>query len=170
MKFGLHLVRKGWIASDQLVSALERQNALTVPIGQLAVEEGLLTIQDVFEILHRQADTPLVEFGQVAIELDMLSAGELAILVARQSELKPSLAEILVEQGVLSRLQAAERLREFRNEECVTRSPPRSCPLTERHDGSPSKHGGRESAQLTAGDPWSPQSPEPSTPPNPVAV
>ncbi len=43
MHFGLHLKKIGLISAEQLVAALEIQLNTLVPIGQLALEEGILS-------------------------------------------------------------------------------------------------------------------------------
>ncbi len=43
MKFGLYLKKKGVITADQLVAALDYQHNRMPPVGQLAMEEGVLS-------------------------------------------------------------------------------------------------------------------------------
>ena len=71
--FGLYLKKKGIISAEQLVEALEAQLNALVPIGQLALEEGILSARDIFEVLRAQSESPHVLFGELAIELRLMT-------------------------------------------------------------------------------------------------
>jgi hypothetical protein len=114
MHFGLYLKKKGIISAEQLVSAIEAQLATIPRIGQLALEEGILLPRDIFDVLRAQSESPDVRFGELAIEMRLMSRAELTRLLMIQSDRKRPLAEILVEQGVLTRQQANEEMTEFR--------------------------------------------------------
>ena len=114
MHFGLHLVRKGIIEASHFVAALEQQLQDMVPIGQMAIDEGVLTMRQVFEVLRAQSDVPPERFGDAAVERGVLTQGDLAQLLMKQSDRKRPFSEILVEQGVLTEEQAAEELSAFR--------------------------------------------------------
>lgn len=116
MHFGLYLHRKGVISAAQLVAALEVQVKGLVPIGQLALEAGILTAKDVFTVLRGQNDAPQERFGEVAIELRLMSRDELMRLLMTQSDRKRPLSEILIEQRVLTRSQMKTQLKAFRKE------------------------------------------------------
>lgn len=102
MRFGLYLVRRGYVAPRDLVAAFEKQQRELPRLGQLAIEEGMLTAREVFEVMHHQ--TPLAEerFGERAVELGLLTRREVAELLMVQSDRCRPVAEVLVERGVLS--------------------------------------------------------------------
>ncbi len=55
MHFAVHLKKSGVITAEQLVAAVEVQLSMLVPIGQLALEEGILAARDIFNILRAQS-------------------------------------------------------------------------------------------------------------------
>ena len=116
MHFGLFLVRKGTISASQFVAALESQLTGLVPIGQLAIEDGMLNMQQVFRLLRTQTDLPVERFGDAAIDHGLLTEEDLAMLLMRQSDRKRPFQEILIEDGVLTEEQARMELAAFRRE------------------------------------------------------
>ena len=116
MKFCLYLKNKSIITAEQLVAALEMQHEKLAPIGQLAMEEGVLSARSVFKVLRCQSDLPHERFGDVAVELGLMTRRELELLLALQASRKPSLVDFLVRHGALSREQADHELAEFRRD------------------------------------------------------
>jgi hypothetical protein len=116
MHFGLYLHRKGIISSDQLVAALEAQLNCLVPIGQLALEAGILSARDLFTVLRAQNEAPHERFGEVAIELRLMTEDELMRLLMTQSHRKRPLSEILVNQRTLNPQQMKTQLKAYRRE------------------------------------------------------
>jgi hypothetical protein len=116
MQFALYLKSKGVVSAEQLVAALELQQKQLVPIGQLAIEEGVLAPRQVFQVLRSQSDSPHERFGEVAVGLGLMTRHDLQRLLIIQMERKRPLSEILVRQHALSPLHAAEELSEFRRQ------------------------------------------------------
>ena len=114
MNFGIYLVQKQVITADQFVDALAQQLAEVVPLGQLAIAEGMLSMKDVFAIMRSQSDVPLYRFGEAAVNLGFISENQLAQLLMVQSERKRPISEILVEHEVLSKTDVIEELAAFR--------------------------------------------------------
>ena len=110
MHFGLHLKKNGTISAEQLVAALEVQLSTLVPIGQLALEEGMLAARDIFNILRAQGEAPNVLFGDLAIEMGLLTRDDVMRLLMIQADRKRPIGEILVGQGVLSESQLQAEL------------------------------------------------------------
>lgn len=102
MRFGLYLYHQKVIDAEQLIEALEEQQRRTPPVGELAIESGLVSVHSLFEIVSAQSGPRRDRFGTIAMEMGLISEGELAEVLMRQSDLRPPLREILVEQGVLS--------------------------------------------------------------------
>lgn len=113
MWFGVHLVRTGKISSSALVDAIERQLASQVQIGHLAVTRGLMTFDQVREVLLNQAESQL-PFGRIAVNLGYLTSRNLADLLMAQSNSEPPLWEVLSEMKVMSESEVKEELRDFR--------------------------------------------------------
>ncbi len=116
MQFGLYLKNRGVISAEQLVAAVEVQQARLVPIGQLALEEGMLNPREIFSILRGQCNAPHDYFGEMAIEMGLLARDDVMRLLMIQSERKRPIGEILVEQGVLSESQLKAELAAYRCE------------------------------------------------------
>ena len=116
MKFGLYLKNKGVISAEGLVAALDYQQGRMPPVGQLAMEEGVLSARQVFKILRCQSGYPHERFGEVAVGMGMMTPAELQRLLMIQWERKPALADVLVQQRILSQAQVDEELAAFRAE------------------------------------------------------
>jgi hypothetical protein len=114
MHFGLYLKNKGVISAEQLVSALEVQTNTLVPIGQLALEECVLSARDIFNVLQAQYDSPSVRFGDLAVEMGLMSRDEVMRLLMIQADRRQPIGTILNAQGVLSDEQLADELAAYR--------------------------------------------------------
>src|SRR3982751_5460569 len=114
MQFGLYLKKKGIISAEQLVDALEAQMASMPRIGQLALEEGIVSPREIFEVLLAQSNSPSEMFGELAIQMGFMTRNELMQLLMIQADRKQALEKILVAQGILSEQEAAANMIEFR--------------------------------------------------------
>lgn len=114
MHFGLYLHRKGVITADELVAALEVQTRRMVRIGQIALEECVLSARDIFDILQVQHRMPHERFGELAIKMGLMTGQDLMRLLMIQADRKLPVAEILVRQGVLTKEHVDEQLDAFR--------------------------------------------------------
>jgi hypothetical protein len=143
MHFGLYLKKKGIISAEQLVAAIEIQLATIPKIGQIALEEGIISPREIFDVLRAQSASPNVRFGDLAIELGLMTRDDLMRLLMIQADRKRPIAEILVAQGVLSQQQvdsemAAQRRGQFRPKSAPTAatarviSAPRGSGIAER--------------------------------------
>jgi hypothetical protein len=146
MHFGLYLKKNRIITAEQLVAALEVQLNTLVPIGQLALEEGILSAREIFDVLQAQNDSPSERFGDVAVEMGFMTRDDLMRLLMIQADRKRPIAEILVAQGVLTERQAASELAAFRR--AVSR-PQRTPTPTRAYAAARSKqHAGLTSDEL----------------------
>ena len=57
--FGKHLVNRGLLREEALPEALEKQDKMTIALGRLAHQLGLVTLDQVMEVLHAQKASPL---------------------------------------------------------------------------------------------------------------
>jgi hypothetical protein len=73
----------------------------------------MLTMRQVFDILWHQCDSPTKMFGELAIEFGYLTADQLQTLLHEQSRRVTPLSDILVECGVMSEEAAALHHGEF---------------------------------------------------------
>src|SRR3954464_14858678 len=114
MHFGLYLKKKGLISAEQLVNALEAQLASMPRIGQLALEEGIVSPREIFEVLLAQSSSPTEMFGELAIQMGFMTRNELMQLLMIQADRKQPLQQILVAHGILTEQEAASHMLEFR--------------------------------------------------------
>jgi hypothetical protein len=110
----MYLKKKEVITAEQLVAALEVQMKTLVPIGQLALEEGILSARNIFDILRAQSDSPNERFGDLAIEMGLMGRDDVMRLLMIQADRRRPVADILVGQGVLSPEQLARELTAYR--------------------------------------------------------
>ena len=116
MQFGLYLKKKGVITAEQLVDALDEQHRNLSPLGQLAMEEGILSARDVFSVLRSQRGLPRERFGEVAVAIGMMRTPDLHRLLALQWTRKPPLGEVLVRRGIISRARVDDELAAYRRD------------------------------------------------------
>lgn len=107
MRAELDLVRQGTVSAEDLVTAIERQHEARPQLGQIAIEERLLTPRQVREVLYRQCETPHLRFGEVAIELGLMTDRELGYLLLKQQIAQGPLMNHLIALGSIDE-QAAE--------------------------------------------------------------
>jgi hypothetical protein len=123
MHFGLYLKKKGIVTAEQLVAALEAQLATMPRIGQLALEQGLISPRDIFDVLRAQRESPDVRFGDLAIEMGLMTRDELMRLLMIQADRKRPLADVFVVEGMLSQERVDEEMAEFRRLQASKRAP-----------------------------------------------
>lgn len=136
--------KKGVVTAEQLVDALDEQHRNLISIGQLAIEEGVLSARDVFAVLRSQRGLPGERFGEVALAIGVLRKHTLDRLLALQWARKPPLEEVLVRQGAISRARLDEELAAYRREmerrgavvtRCIAPAPHRNtAPATNQPD------------------------------------
>jgi hypothetical protein len=122
MHFGLYLKNKGIISADQLVEALEAQLETLPPIGQLAMEEGIISPRDIFEVLLAQSQSPTERFGEIAIGMGLMNRDELMRLLMIQADRKLPVSDLIVTLGILSDEQVAAEMVEYRKSLAKQRS------------------------------------------------
>lgn len=106
MDLEIALVQSGVISAGDYVAAVKRQQCERPPLGQVAIEEGVLSVRRVLELLKAQRDTPDHRFGELAIEYGYLHQNELTELLLHQVARQRPLIVHLIELGALSKQQA----------------------------------------------------------------
>ncbi|MEX1231486.1 MAG: HDOD domain-containing protein [Planctomycetaceae bacterium] len=81
-------------------------------VGQLAINEGYLTPEDVEEVLGDQ-DTHGDRFGITSIRMGLLSEEQVIYLLALQQESPQAVASALIKQGLLDQTWAGNLIQEF---------------------------------------------------------
>jgi hypothetical protein len=116
--FGEYLVKQNIIREKDLARALEIQKTDRVPLGQLAMQKGLIDNKQLFRILSRQRkpEERSKNFGKLAVEMEYLSQEQVETLLERQTHTNRLLGEILVSQGWVSQVNLIKALKKFRSE------------------------------------------------------
>ena len=116
MVLGEYLIEKGVITRENLVNALKEQKKNRIPFGQLALQSGMISPREMFQILSgqrkRAKDAP--SFGQLAIELNILSDKDIDTLLKLQSQTTALLGEALVSIGVLTKMELFHATKDYR--------------------------------------------------------
>ena len=107
MELELSLVRSGLVSADDYVEALGRREEERPPLGQVAIEEGLLGVRQVLDIIRTQHTAPDRKFGEVAVEKGYLTTSQVATLLMLQQERQRPVIDHLVELGRVSYEEAA---------------------------------------------------------------
>jgi len=112
--FGDFLLERGLVSEQALNNALEAQFRDQILIGQLAVEEGFLSHDQVIQILRIQknAAADADKFGRIGVELGILTDEARLRLLEKQEEKTDFLGNILVSQGVLDPRQLVNAIKE----------------------------------------------------------
>ncbi|OIP62213.1 MAG: hypothetical protein CO150_08715 [Nitrospirae bacterium CG_4_9_14_3_um_filter_53_35] len=113
MLFGEFLIKRGVATEEQIVKALDEQKKIRLPLGTVAVTNHFLSIKDVYAVLNRQVEDPEKKFGEIALELGLLTEQELDKIIELQYEKNPNIGEILVRRGVLNKERLFEELNAF---------------------------------------------------------
>jgi len=116
--FGEYLVERNIIREKDLARALEIQKTDRVPLGQLAMQKGLIDNKQLFRILSRQRKPEEKDksFGKLAVAMEYLSQEQVETLLERQTHTNRLLGEILVSQGWVSQMDLIKALKKFRSE------------------------------------------------------
>lgn len=94
--FLAHLVAAGVLDEARSAEALDRQRTLAKPIGQLALQECVLTVKQVFEILAHQTDQGGL-FGEIAMELGFMTESQLTRLLSTQRATRRTIGQVLLD-------------------------------------------------------------------------
>ena len=114
MRFGDYLIEKGIVSKEDLDIALKFQTEKSLRLGALAVEDGLLTEQQLSVILDRQREVEAAGlFGEIAINMKLLSKEQVSKLLEKQKEYDKIIGQILVLSGALSKDEKEKELKLF---------------------------------------------------------
>lgn len=116
MWFCSYLYNKGVITGEQFANAVSEQLSRRPLLGKIAIEKGKLNIKQVMKVFAVQADDLKKPFGQLAVELGFLTKQDLSQLLLDQIELAPDLADILVQQGAITVSQKLRELHNAHND------------------------------------------------------
>ncbi len=114
MRFGDYLIEKDLISQEELDVALKFQTEKSLRLGALAVEDGLLTEQQLSTIMDHQREVEDAGlFGEIAINMKFLSKEQVSSLLEKQKEYDHIIGQILVLSGALSKDEKEKELELF---------------------------------------------------------
>ncbi|MEJ2314556.1 MAG: hypothetical protein P8Y85_07230 [Nitrospirota bacterium] len=111
--FGQYLARKGLITEREIIAARMMQKKTNKRIGRLARERGMMGKDDVAMILALQEHDPDRKFIELAVEQEMLSPEDVERLLREQEDSHLFFGEALVKLGSLTREELQRELAEF---------------------------------------------------------
>jgi hypothetical protein len=100
LMFGQFLYYSSLISWRNLIEAICWQRRLRPQIGQIAVSWGLISSQDLVQILNARKFNE--KFGECALRIGYISSFEHFALVGKQRQLQRPFGEYFVESGILS--------------------------------------------------------------------
>jgi len=111
---GDFLVEKEFVSADHLLIALERQEKSRTPLGQLAIEVGMVSAKEVLTILTEQRNSDnKSKFGDIAVNKGILQREDIERLFKIQEEKAELLGNILINIGAISPPKLLKALREY---------------------------------------------------------
>lgn len=111
--FASFIVERGAATHGEVLAAIDQQLRSRLTIGRLALQLGVLDAPQVFAILARQTRGGKFRFGEVAIEMKLLTPQEVDELLLEQRKRTPPLESFLVRAAVIDALRAKELREEF---------------------------------------------------------
>ena len=99
--FGRFLLARGHITLQQLIDAVRWQRAQRPPVGRIAINWGILSATQVYEILSHK--NPEDRFCDVAVRRGYMTGFQRLAVLGRQREMQKPIGSYFVEQGILSR-------------------------------------------------------------------
>lgn len=118
--FGQYLIEKGVIDSDQIRDALTLMDEENRSLGLLAEAGGILTAEETAKVnaQQRHCDIP---FGELAVEMGLLSEEQVDYLVGFQEQTRLRVGQALVRLGFVPNERLLKLLVEFENEQALFR-------------------------------------------------
>ena len=113
--FAHYLLNQGVLTRCELRDILANERQVTVKLGVLAVNAGLMTAEQVVET-HSLQFSQDKKFGQLAIELGYLTLSQVEALVATQQESHLSLMQAAADKGYMTLAEIEQALAAFREE------------------------------------------------------
>jgi hypothetical protein len=109
--FASFIVERGAATHGEVLAAIDQQLRSRLTIGRLALQLRLLDASQVFAVLARQTRIGKNRFGEVAIEMKLLTQHQVNELLLEQRKRTPPLESFLVRADVLD-IERAQELRE----------------------------------------------------------
>lgn len=114
--FGQYLLEKGAISKEQLLTAVDMQSNVNVPLGTIALDKGFLTPAQVKKINTEQQRTDK-KFGEIALDIKLLTQEQLNEILDTQKNRRLYLGEALVQKGFLTPEKLQKQLDAYKKEQ-----------------------------------------------------
>ncbi|RMG19446.1 MAG: hypothetical protein D6729_05215 [Deltaproteobacteria bacterium] len=114
--FGQFLLERGVVSRDALVTALELQDERNMRLGAYAVRRGYMTEADAERLNHQQLTVDR-RFGELAVEAGLLTPEQVQELLTLQQNDYLLLGEALLELGQLDRATLERELKAFKDDQ-----------------------------------------------------
>ncbi|MBO4750060.1 MAG: hypothetical protein J5546_07050 [Lachnospiraceae bacterium] len=116
---GSYLIDSGRITVQQFRTALDRMDAVRVKLGLIAVSEGFMTFAQAEEVNRLQALCDK-RFGDIAVEKGYLSNEQVSKLLKRQGDAYLTFIQALEDDHLITVGELANILEEFKLKYCLT--------------------------------------------------
>ncbi len=100
LMFGRFLLARGHITLQQLIDAVRWQRAQRPPVGRIAMNWGILSANQVYEVLSDK--NPEDRFCDVAVRKGFMTGFQRLAVLGRQREMQKPIGAYFVEQGILT--------------------------------------------------------------------
>jgi CheY-specific phosphatase CheX len=114
--FGQFLVEHNVISRETLLEAIALQESVNRSIGDIAIDMGLLTVEDVEQVNLAQRSEDL-RFGDMAIKMGFLTIDTLQQALKKQSEAHLYIGKAIVAVGGLNSEQLDKHLEDFKTDQ-----------------------------------------------------
>ena len=112
LEFAKSLIDKGLISKRAYHRGCEIAESITMRIGSMAYQRGLLSYGDIVSIIDYQIEHDML-FGEAAAQLGLLKKADVDDLLEEQRRLRVSVYDILCRMGVIDRQQLKEEYKFF---------------------------------------------------------
>ena len=116
---GSYLVDSGRITRQQFRAALDKMDSVRVKLGLIAVSEGFMTFAQAEEVNRLQAICDK-RFGDIAVEKGYLSDEQVGKLLKRQGDAYLTFIQALEDDKLITIGELSNVLEEFRQKKCLT--------------------------------------------------
>ncbi|MCR5460909.1 MAG: chemotaxis protein CheX [Acetatifactor sp.] len=116
---GKYLMDSGRITQQQFRAALDKMDAVRVKLGLIAVSEGFMTFAQAEEVNRLQAICDK-RFGDIAVDKGYLTEEQVGKLLKRQGDAYLAFIQALEDDELITIGEVANVLEEFKMNQCLT--------------------------------------------------
>lgn len=116
---GKYLIDSGRITQQQFRNALDKMDAVRVKLGLIAVSEGFMTFAQAEEVNRLQAICDK-RFGDIAVDKGYLTDEQVGKLLKRQGDAYLAFIQALEDDKLISVGEVANIMEEFKMNQCLT--------------------------------------------------